>query len=76
MKNLTTEERNARFGEFLKNGREKKGLYQREVAALAGISKVYYCYIEQGKRNVDLDLAIRLCKVLGLDLRDYIEIYR
>ena len=63
------------FGKFIKEGRERQGLYQADVAEQLGISQPYYSTIENGARNVDLFLAIRICRELNLDLSDYINTY-
>lgn len=65
------------FGNFIREGREKRDLLQVEVAELVGISQSYYSLIERGARdrNVDLVLAIKICRVLGLDLSDFIKRY-
>jgi DNA-binding XRE family transcriptional regulator len=64
------------FGEFIREGRERKHLYQSEVASQLGITQAYYSHIEQGKRNVDLVVAMRICQILDLDLKDYIHAYQ
>ena len=63
------------FGKFIKEGRERKKLYQENIATQLGISQVYYSMIERGERNVDLFLAMRICQILNLDLHDYIKAY-
>lgn len=63
------------FGEFIRSKREQLGMYQQDVALELGISQVYYSQIERGIRNVDLVLAMEICKVLRLDLNDYIKSY-
>ena len=75
MKKIENSECLSEFGKFLKDGRELRNMFQSEVATLAGISQVYYSMIERGERNVDLIMAIKLCKVLRLDLNDYIKEY-
>lgn len=63
------------FGEFIRRGREKKDLYQTEVAEQLGVTQAYYSQIESGKRNVDLVLAMRICTILEVNLQDYISTY-
>lgn len=77
MKNIDNSECLIGFGEFIKEGRKKRDMYQAEVAELVGISQSYYSLIEKGARdrNVDLVLAIKLCRVLRLDLSDFIKRY-
>lgn len=63
------------FGEFVRKGRDKKGLYQAEVAEMLGISQGYYSHIELGNREVPLTLALKICSVLGLDLNDFVALF-
>ena len=63
------------FGEFIRRGREKKDLYQTEVAEQLGVTQAYYSQIESGKRNVDLVMAMRICTILDVNLHEYISIY-
>lgn len=63
------------FGSFVKEGRERLGLYQSDVARALDISQPYYSCIEKGTRNVDLILAIKICETLRLNLSDYINKY-
>ena len=68
---MDTKEISQHFGMFIRDGRVKKGLLQKEVAAKLNISQVYYSYIENGSRNVDFPLALEICRVLELDLNDF-----
>ena len=58
---------------WLKELREKSKLSQLEVAKKLDISESYYCLIENGERQKDLDLslAIKLSKLFGVSV-DYI----
>ena len=67
---------NAAFGSFLKEARMEQKLYQRDVAQKIGVTQAYYAYIENGDRNVDLQVALELCKFLGLDLNDFIKMQK
>ena len=62
------------FGDFILRGRLKKGLTQAELAEMLGLSQSYYAYIEHGKRNVFLDLAMRICNCLDLSLEDFVAL--
>ena len=77
MKKIENSECLAGFGKFIKEGREKKDMFQSEVAALVGITQPYYSMIEQGNkdRNVDLVLALKICQVLRLDINEFIKQY-
>ena len=64
------------FGDTMTKAREKKGLQQWEVADKLGISQPYYCYLEKGQRVIDLDMALKVCKLLGIDLNEFVRTYR
>ena len=61
------------FGEWIRSERERKDLSQTEVAEELGLHQTYYGKIELAKREVDLTTAMHICKVLGLDLSDFIK---
>lgn len=63
------------FGEWIKTERERKQLSQAEVAFSANIAQSQYSRIESAKREVDLVTAMAICRVLGLDLSDFIKPY-
>lgn len=54
-----------RFGKNLRKLREKAGVSQEKLAALAGLHRTYVSSIERGERNISLlnieKLAIALC---------------
>ena len=63
------------FGKFIRDGRERKDLFQSDVAELLGISQPFYSMIERGERQVDFVLALEICKVLNLDINDFVRTY-
>ena len=63
------------FGKWIKEARERKDLRQLDVAEMADIKQSYYSMIENGQRNVDLNLAIRICQILKLDIGDFTKRY-
>lgn len=77
MKKIENSECLIGFGKFIKEGRKKRDMYQSEVAELVGISQPYYSMIEKGTedRNVDLVLALKICRVLRLDISDFVKQY-
>ena len=77
MKKIENSECLVGFGKFIKEGREKRDMFQSEVASLVGITQPYYSVIENGakERNVDLVLALKICQVLRLDINDFIKQY-
>lgn len=60
-----------KFGQYIKDLRERKRMSQQEVAEKAGVSQSYVCRVEQGTRDAELALAYKLCEVVGGDLRDF-----
>jgi transcriptional regulator with XRE-family HTH domain len=61
------------FGEWIRKERERKELSQTEVAEELHLHQTYYSKIELAQRDVDLSTAVNICKVLGLDLSDFIK---
>ena len=55
----------------IKDLREDHDLSQKEVAKILNISQVTYSYYEIGKRNIPLDLLIKLADYYNVTL-DYI----
>lgn len=49
--------------EKLKNMREKENLTYQQVAEKVGISKEYYWMIENGKRRLTYELAVKIAQV-------------
>lgn len=55
------------FTDELYHARKKKGLTQAQVAEAVSISVRWYQYIENGKRDPSVRLAIRLIACLEID---------
>ena len=55
----------------LKEMRYKKGLTAKEVAEKVGISKAFYCQLENRKRRLSYDAAIKIAGVFNVK-PDYI----
>ena len=55
----------------LRNLREDKDLYQKDIAKLLGISQQYYSEYENGKRPIPVVYLIQLAKFYNVSL-DYI----
>lgn len=77
MKKIENSECLIGFGKFIKEGRRRRDMLQSEVAELVGISQPYYSMIENGTedRNVDLVLALKICRVLRLNISDFTKQY-
>ena len=61
------------FGAFVKNAREKQELKQIDVATKVGITQSHYSYVEAGKREVSMTLALNICDALGLEFNAFIQ---
>ena len=55
---------------WLKEARTNKGLTMKDIASKLGISESYYCAIENGERqkNMDLTLVSGLSTALGISV--------
>ena len=65
---------NENFGKFIREERERQGLYQSDLAAKLGITQAYYSHIERGTRTVDFTMALNICLALGLDINEFIKV--
>lgn len=64
------------FGNYIRSARENKGLMQKEVAEMVGISPSYYSEIENGIKNkLNMVLALQICQALRLDLNGFVAKY-
>jgi transcriptional regulator with XRE-family HTH domain len=53
--------------------RDRKGLRQEDVAALAGMHRTDISDIEKGKRDIGLKVARRLSLALGVPLSEVVQ---
>ncbi len=61
---------NKKIGQKIKVFRKKLGLQANKLSELLNISPSYLNLIENGKRNIDGDLLIRVCQELRIELTD------
>lgn len=61
------------IGEFLRKAREKKGLSQRELAELVGVSHVSIYNYEQGNHTPRITHLKWLAQALDIKLEELIE---
>jgi transcriptional regulator with XRE-family HTH domain len=47
------------------------GLSQEELAERSGLNRPYISGIEQGKRNVSIEVLEKLAVALGLEIREF-----
>ena len=66
----------AEFDRFIQEAREMKGLLQADVAEKLGVSRSYYTYIEAGTREIYFSLAVNICRVLDLDMNDFMKLLK
>ncbi len=59
-----------RFGERLRQVRQRVGVSQEKLADMAGLHRTYVSSVERGKRNISLLNIERLARALGVDLPD------
>ncbi len=62
------------FGQRIKILRKEKGLSQEELAERSGLNRPYISGIEQGKRNVSLEVMEKLGIALGVGMGEFFEI--
>lgn len=67
---------NVAFGQHIKSTRLSKGILQMDLCKYLGLSQGYYSQIESGVRNVDLQVAFKICKYLNLDLGEFLKNYK
>lgn len=75
MKTINEKECERAFGRFVKEGRERLGLYQSDVAEALGYTQSRISQLESGIKSTDLAGALELCQFLNLDLKEFIENY-
>lgn len=57
-----------RFGERLRAVRQRKGISQEKLAALAGVHRTFVSSVERGERNISLLNIARLAQALEVPL--------
>jgi transcriptional regulator with XRE-family HTH domain len=59
-----------RFGNRLREVREKAGISQEKLAELAGLHRTYVSSVERGKRNISLQNIERLAVALDVSMKE------
>ena len=57
----------------MRSERERKGLSQEELAYRAGVHRTYVGMIERAEKNITLANIEKICKALGLSIRDFFK---
>jgi transcriptional regulator with XRE-family HTH domain len=60
-----------KFGQRVKTLRKEKGMSQEELAEKSGLNRPYISAIEQGKRNVSLEVMDKLAEAIGIDIKGF-----
>lgn len=61
------------FGQHLREIRERKGISQEKLAALAGLDRTYISKIERGERNISIETAAKLAEALEVPVTQLLE---
>lgn len=64
---------NQQFGSRLIELRRERKMTQEKLAVLSGLTRVYISGIEQGKRNVSLEVIAQLAKALEIKISQFFE---
>ena len=56
------------LGKYFKVRRKKLGYTQKQISELSGLSASFISDVENGKPTIELDKAIKLANVLGINL--------
>lgn len=73
MREINTQDCHVKFGKLISNARIREGMSQAELATKLELSQPYLCRIENGRRDIDLALAMKFCKVLKLDFQEFVK---
>jgi len=61
------------FGLKVKEERRKQRLSQEQFAEKAGLHRTYIGMIERAEKNITLANIEKICKALGLSIRDFFK---
>ena len=56
------------FGDAVKNRRKKLGYTQKYISEFMGVSISFLSDLENGKKTIELDKALAVANLLGLDI--------
>jgi len=63
----------ANLGKRLRELREKRGMSQEVLAALAGLNRNYVNQVEAGRRNISIVNLVKLAEALGIDVTSVVR---
>lgn len=61
------------FGKRLNQLRKEKKMSQEMLAELSGLNRPYISAIEQGKRNVSIEVIEKLAQALNIEIKNFFE---
>ncbi|HAH04214.1 TPA: transcriptional regulator [Candidatus Komeilibacteria bacterium] len=62
-----------KFGQKVRLERMRLGLSQEELASRADVHRTYIGMIERAEKNITLENIEKICKALGLKIRDFFK---
>jgi transcriptional regulator with XRE-family HTH domain len=62
-----------RFGQQVRNLRQKKSISQEELAARAGVHRTYIGMIERGEKNATIITMIKLTVALEIEITELLK---
>jgi len=66
---------NEEVGFNIRRIREKRGLSQEKLGALAGLHRAYIGQIERGEKNIGLKNLEKIAKALEVPVRFLVDVY-
>lgn len=66
---------NRDFGAYIRRIREEKGYTQGDMATMLDMSQAGYSYLERGERGIDFSTAVRICKILRININSFVKEY-
>ncbi len=61
------------IGENIRNLRKAKGLSQKQLANLIGVTQPMVAQMERGTKAASLQLGVEIAKVLDCDIRELVS---
>jgi transcriptional regulator with XRE-family HTH domain len=61
------------IGERIADLRKAKNLSQQQFAYEAEIERSYLSHLEKGRKNISVDMLVRITTALGISLKDFFK---
>lgn len=62
-----------KFGKRLISLRKERKMSQENLSELSGLNRPYISAIEQGKRNISLEVIEKLAQALEIEIKEFFE---